>query len=442
MNPHVSIVNTEIDNIIINIISGRNPIEINDIKEETHPRTFKPNYDTHKEQINQLIVKIENNDSNKKMFVLSRISYLKPNIIDIDLCVSKSDLNKIQYYFVGRDLAKYYRFLPCYELNLGNKKIPIRPKTGTSHAKFYPDCVKDFMVEIAINLRMLELYCKKCKMTTGHTLKETKLLGLVIPFDIPEFYQSWNELTDHNEINSQDNPVKMSEGKFLFGKNGITSGRAGWMLNLLFEKYPQFNSYCCPRVFNTCDLNKFILSEYTFAVTSWKQHSRFIIKIKKSDDINYDNNKEHEHDILESTEEISNILSDEEEPNELIDEIIDELTNYTELETKKIGLYNILIVDPWMKKLPDLVKNKLELKNPLVEIKFLNRIIKDQSKEGSCVLCTLARLIYLITSLYFINTEELDENNITLVDKYIKHLNTPMPDFYAYLVKFLYRKTN
>lgn len=437
MDTNLSIVNTEIDNIIINIISGKNPIEINDIKEETHPRTFKPNYDTHKEQINQFVAKIENNDTNKKMFVLSRISYLKPNIIDIDLCVSKSDLNKIQYYFVGRDLAKYYRFLPCYELNLCNKKISIRPKTGTSHAKFYPDCVKDFMVEIAINLRMLDLYCKKCKMTTGYTLKKTKLLGLVIPFDIPEFYKDWVELANKSELDSHDNPVKISEGKFLFGKNGITNGRAGWMLNLLFNKYPQFNSYCCPRLLNTCNLNKFILSEYTFAVTSWKQHSRFIIKIKKSDDINYDN-IEPEHMTIDLNEESDGKKLDSQYDEEEFDESI----NLTESEKKIIGLYNILIIDPWMKKLPDLIKNKLEQKNPLNEIKIFNRMIKDQSKEGSCVLCTLARLIYLITSLYFINKEGLDENNTTLINKYIKNLNTPIPDFYAYLVKFLYRKTN
>ena len=426
--------NESIDKIIISIVSGKNPIEINDIKDDIHPKTFKPNYETHKEQINQLIAQINNNDSNKKMFVLSRISYLKPNIIDIDLCVCKSDQKKIQYYFVGRDLGKYYKFLPCYELNLGNRKISIRPKTGTSHAKFYPDCVKDFMIEIAINLRMLELYCKKCKMVPGHMLKETKLLGSIIPFDIPPFYKDWVELTDHNEIYSQDNPVKIAEGKFLFGKNGITSGRAGWMLNLLFDKYPQFKNYCCPRVFNTCDLNKFILSEYTFAITSWKQHSRFIIKIKKTDDINYDNI---------SLENMITDLNEESDENKLdpeINEESDESKDLEESEKNIIGLYNILIIDPWMKKLPDLVKNKLEQKNPLNEIKFFNRIIKDQSKEGSCVLCTLARLIYLISSLYLINKEEQIENN-NLINEYIKCLNTPVPDFYAYLVKFLYRNT-
>lgn len=432
--------NLEIDKIIISIISGKNPIEINDIKDDIYPRSFKSNYNTHKEKIIQLIDKIESNQSNKKMYVLSRLSYLKPNIIDIDLCVSKSFDNKIQYYFVGRDLAKYYRFLPCYELNLVHKKIQIRPKTGTSHAKFYPDCVKDYMVEIAINLRMLELYCKKYKMVTGHTLKQTKLLGSIITFEIPEYYKGWAELIDPKQINSQDNPVKISEGKFLFGKNGITSGRAGWMLNLLFEKFPEFKSYCCPRVFNTCDLNNFILSGYTYAVTSWHRHSRFIIKIKKTDDINnlYE---------IEESKSLINKDSDEETNDDTKDDISEynesnDLDNVdlSESNLKTISQYNILVIDPWMRSLPELVKNKLEQKNPLIEIKVYNRIIKDQSKEGSCVLCTLARLIYLITSVYFIDKQNITDNS-NLIIKYTKYLNKPIPDFYAYLVKFLFRKT-
>ncbi len=439
----ISNMNLEIDKIIISIVSGKNPIEINDIKDDIHPRTFKTNYSTHKEQIAQLVTKIESNESNKKMYLLSRISYSKPNIIDIDLCVAKSDVGKIQYYFVGRDLAKFYRFLPCYEFSIGNRKIQIRPKTGTSHAKFYPDSVKDYMIEIAINLRMLDLYCKKYKMVTGHTLKETKMLGLIIPFEIPEFYRGWTELLDSTEINSQDNPVKISEGKFLFGKNGITSGRAGWMLNLLFDKFPEFRKYCCPRVFNTCDLNNFILSEQTFAVTSWQRHSRFIIKVKKTHD-NIDLKENIQESEVDEKEKIENeetkldiVDNDESDENSDLNNI-----KLSDANLAKISQYNILIVDPWMRGLPEIVKNKLEEKNPLVEIKMYNRIIKDQSKEGSCVLCTLARLIYLITSIYLVDKEINESNESNLINEYTKYLNTPIPDFYAYLVKFLFRKTN
>ncbi len=321
---------------------------------------------------------------------------------------------------------------------------------------------------------MLELYAKRQNMTTGSMLKANRLLGSIIPIIIPRTFISWGEIALPQEINSQDNPVKIKEGQFFFGKNGVTAGRTGWMLNLLFQKYPYYSEICCPRILKTCDLTRFIASDYTFAMTSWFKHSRFIIKINKESIINESQADETVESVDESVDETiesvksvdetvesvdanesektdTEVKEDDSDDADDADEFDDSssfLTDSTldsekiELAKKNMSKYEIWIVDPWMRKLPYDLSNKLSEKNsPELVIKLLNRTIKDQNKEGSCVLCSLARLIYLMSSIYQESKDPIIPSGSNLELEFIKNLNTPLPDFYAYLAKYLYRKT-
>ncbi len=418
----------QINQLVIQVVSGYTTPELEIIKNQSHPKTKKSNEQAHREQIIQLIDKIKISDRNKT-YVLSRLSYLHPNIVDIDLCVSKSSSGKVNFYFVGRDLAFCYRSLPSYTVNLpNNRKINIYPRTGTSHSKFYPDLVEKPLIEIAINFRMLELYGRNQKMTTGALMKSNRLLGSDIPFDIPQLFSNWEELISSQEINSEENPIKIKDGQFFYGKNGVSGGRTGWMLTKLFENIPHFSQLCCPRVISSYDLTRFIMSDFVFAMTSWNRHSRLIIKLNKSDE-EFETASLVEDNEVEETE---NVIGDEVELESEPDEQESNHDLDMDLIKAKFSSVKILIIDPWMKRLPEKVFTKLNEKNNLLDFKLYNRVIRDQNKEGSCVLCTLSRLIYLMSSV------SIDSD----LNKEIElHLNKPIPDFYAYLTKFLFRKT-
>ncbi len=430
-----------INQLIIQVVSGNTTPELENIKNQSHPKTRKSNEQAHREQIIQLIDKIKISDRNKT-YVLTRLSYLHPNIVDIDLCVTKSSSGKINFYFVGRDLAFCYKSLPSYTVNLpNNRKINIYPRTGTSHSKFYPDLVEKPLIEIAINFRMLELYGRNQKMTTGALMKSNRLLGSDIPFDIPQLFGIWEELVSSQEINSGENPIKIKDGQFFYGKNGVGGGRTGWMLTKLFENIPHFAQLCCPRVISSYDLTRFIMSDFVFAMTSWNRHSRLIIKLNKSDEEfetagpledNETEESDNSNQVGNNNEETENAIGDEVELESEHDEQEPNHDLDMDLVKDKFSSVKILIIDPWMKRLPEKVFTKLNEKNNLLDFKLYNRLIRDQNKEGSCVLCTLSRLIYLMSSV------SIDSD----LNKEIElQLNKPIPDFYAYLSKFLFRKT-
>jgi hypothetical protein len=69
--------------------------------------------------------------------------------------------------------------------------------------------------------------------------------------------------------------------------------------------------------------------------------------------------------------------------------------------------------------LPKVISFQLIPANPDIRIVFFTRKIKDQKKEGSCVLCAMARLVSLVDS-----TEPIETNALK-----------PIGNFYAYLVK-------
>ncbi len=299
------------------------------------------------------------------------------------------------------------------------------------------------MINGAVNFRMLEIYARSRNMHTGMSHKSDGLLGSVIPFEIPELFKGWVELSQHEEINSDNNPIKIQNGKFFFGKNGVTSGRTGWMINMLLRNMPEFAADCCPFVLKTVDMSRFMLSDYKYAMTSWEKHSRFVIKVP----INSVTSQETEEqvDVHDEQTEEQTYEQTEEKTEEQIEEYDEENSEGTSNEDFSIGdnfeefknkceQYEIWIIDPWMRRLPAKLDEKIKTRNnPILTIKLANRIIKDQDKEGSCVLCAVSRLVYLMSQTI--------GSTSTTQQELINILNQPIPDFYAYLAKYLFRKT-
>ncbi len=417
------------------VISGQFPDELEIIKNKIH--RSKTNYEFHKTQILNKIEWFKQNHSEHKglVSILSRVSYNEPNVIDIDVCIAKSEItNDIKLFFIGRDLADCFTFLPKFKVTLSNgKTIIISPQKGAQHCRIYPYMVSNKLIEIGINLRLLELYARENNMTTGFLKKSTHLIGSVIPFDIPKQFLSFNDLTNPNEINSQDNPVKIRPGIFLYGNNGLKNGVMTQMLSLIFEKYPHYEQMVLKFPLLTFDLTKVLSSDVNFFFTSWDKHQRLLIKIPKSqikNNINIDNTEEESDGSKSDSEGSISIKSinttDINEPD-------------FKINIDKLLQYEVWIIDPWKKYVSDKILNKLRDKNPYTTFKFIRRSIKDQDKEGSCSMCSLARLLYLLATIYPNNAEPNIKPDILLSEEYIRNLNTPIPDFYAYLVKYLYR---
>lgn len=386
------------------IISGKIPEELLQIRNRIH-RDSKTNYVFHRDQVKEKIDWFKNNNGEKfnLVTILSRVSYMKPNTVDIDLCLTKNLFdNNLYFYFIGRDLAECFILLPSYNVILPNgKSFIIYSKKGHNHCRIYPFIISDKLIEIAINLRLLEIYTKENNLHTGILKKQTHLLGSVIPFEIPDKFKLLDNIIDPIEYNSIDNPVKIHSGIFLFGINGLKNKIITKMLTILFVQFPCYQLLVFKFPLSTYKLSKVLLEEYKFILTSWDKHQRLLIKIPK------------DKDYMINT-----------------------------LEIDKLKEYEILIIDPWKRKLSNNILIKLNQNNPHVTFRFMNRNIKDQDKEGSCSMCILARLLYILDSLYPNNLDPEIQAGNKLIDEYINILNKPIPDFYAYLVKYLYRKSN
>ena len=94
--------------------------------------------------------------------------------------------------------------------------------------------------------------------------------------------------------------------------------------------------------------------------------------------------------------------------------------------------YDIWIIDPWKQRLKKETWDNIIQINSKINIQFVKRIRKDQGKEGSCVLCSLARILYTIHSVDFDNNEEI---SLRLKE----NLSNPIPDFIAYITSYIFR---
>lgn len=100
-------------------------------------------------------------------------------------------------------------------------------------------------------------------------------------------------------------------------------------------------------------------------------------------------------------------------------------------KTVDFNEYDIWIVDPWKTRLKKERWDELILTNSKINIQFVKRFIKDQGSEGSCVLCSFARILYTLQSIDLNSHDDL----LQLKD----NLSNPIPDFTAYLTSYIFR---
>lgn len=324
---------SELNEIICNIFRG--------VVTPRLERTFNSIYDGkinqffHKEKIEQIE---ESAKITHKSKILSIVSIKKRPIIDINVQISATESGEIKYSIFGSDLRKYHMYLPKIRNNTTGQTH--RPMIGTKHSRWYPDYMAPTMKNISLHLRMLDLYLKNNRIiiTQNYTTSVTGVLGLEVPFDIPEIY---SEIFEKEEIKCDSNPIKKSPGIFVFGKNKISSENSDLMAETA-SKIIGFEHVYSLKIKDSESLLQFIFSPQTIAIGIWNRHAKILIKQKE----------------------------------------------------KKI----IEILDPWK---PHIEKNILDQFNFHIKIYnwnviFISREIKDQFLgEDSCVLVAFARLLYL-----------------------------------------------
>ncbi len=267
--------------------------------------------------------------------------------------------NILSFYLIGPDLKYYHMHL---------LKIINQPKTGTNHSKWYNWSEKDNLISMAVNLRLLELYLWSITLIDEYETKTIGVLGLEVPFTIPKTYSEDSLIISSSNILSENNPTKISPGIFYFGKNGMSNDTTKKLLDNILVRYSHIAVNVYPDIIMDYNLDKFITSTYNYAICCWNRHARILIKRVKNCDI--------------------------------------------------------LIIDPWMDGLPRKIQVEIhEVNKSKYKIGFLSRKVKDQNKEGSCVLCVFSRLLYLV------EYPDIKKNPFT-----------PIPDFYAYMVNLLYRE--
>jgi hypothetical protein len=96
---------TQLKNLILTILSCKSPDLIRSLGSLFHPTISESNYDFHKKRIYDLIDKVKIFSGKKIDYIISRISFDKENNLNIDIHITKQN-DKIQFYFIGNDLAK------------------------------------------------------------------------------------------------------------------------------------------------------------------------------------------------------------------------------------------------------------------------------------------------------------------------------------------------
>lgn len=319
---------TDLKYLVTSVFRGTSVQLLEIIGSSTHP-SGQSNTDFHSVLIKNQVEKVYSYEG-KKDFLLSRISLAKINHINIDLHVQKSD-NKVQFYLVGLDLKHYFMFLP---------KIGHYPHTGTSNSKWYGYESKSYMIKIALGLKLIEIMLFNIRIKQTYDLNSTGILGLEVNFDIPDKYIMYQMQLLDTSIRSSSNPIKISEGIFVYGKNGINANITNKMMLMLNSKFSHISELLFPTIIKNYNLVEFNSSHYTYAICCWNHHARILVKIQE----------------------------------------------------------RIMIIDPWMQYLPRIVRENLALTNSNIKIGFFSRDQKDQTSEGSCVFCVFARVIFMIDS--------------------------------------------
>lgn len=311
----------------------------------------------------------------KRVYNLSIFKVGDLNIIDVNVNIAKDEKGKLNFYLSGRGLKTYCSRLLHFVVTHQYGKNVHYPQNGSNFTKWYPfigKCIP-IMLNMATNFRLLELYLREHR--AHRTIVDSKnILGIDIPIVIPDVYQQY--LCLERGTNNIHNPRKIGTGKYIFGRNGITNENTTKIIEIVRNKFNHLHSKIYPMNINTDDLMDFYNSANQFAIGSFStKHERLLIKIDDS----------------------------------------------------------ILIIDPWMKYFPKKTMESIVCANKTINVEFLQRSMCDQDKEGSCVLCCIARMLYVADclALHNVYTRETIEQ---IVDE-------PITDFYAYLAHFVFRQS-
>ena len=322
----------------------------------------KSNLDFHTSQIQEQITKVCSTNYEKLDYTINRISLSRTNKINIDIHIQKSG-NKIQFYLSGPDLRSFFMYLP---------KLGRYPHTGSAHSKWYGIECNTQIQTIALNLKLLEILLFGVRISDTFMVSTAGIgiLGVEVEFSIPKIYESDTEITSDTNKSYPSNPTKVSNGLFLYGSNGINQEKSSQLLDKLRSRFTHIASHVFPTILTGFDLTDFFGSTFQFALCSWNKHARILVK-----------------------------------------------------SCKKL---DVMIIDPWMDRLPRVIGSQLVPANPNLKIGFLTRALKDQKGEGSCMFCAMARLISLVDMSESVSPEIAS--------------SIPIDSVYAYLVKLVYMK--
>ncbi len=332
----MSINQTELATIIRNIFRG----VVTPVLEETFNMIYK--YEKNQVFHQKLIEEIDARSKiEMKDMVLSMVSLHYRPIVDIIVRTVTKPGKPTEYYIFGSDLRKYHMYLPkIHDKRTGKSSAP---RTGPKHSKWYPFFVDKTMKNIALHLRMLDIYLKtnRIKITQEYTTSTSGILGMEVLFEIPEDFE---DIVSIEDLENSSNPIKRCDGIYVYGKNGVDKEITSKIATLIASS-PKFGHVFSNQLTTSEELLEFIKSLQTIAIGCWNRHARVLIK----------NNASH---------------------------IVD-------------------IIDPWKRRIEiETISEFNSLASTLDwSVNFVVRRIVDQvCGEGSCVLVAFARLLFLASS--------------------------------------------
>ncbi len=210
----------------------------------------------------------------RKSFILSLVSIMKKPVLDIYVQASLSVEGNLEFSIYGKDLRKYFQLLPKIKEYKNGKVYLNNPRIGSKHSRWYPQQCQNMIVKIAVYLRILDIYIKKnhVNISDSYSVSSTGILGLEVPFDIPE---NFKDFISEDEINSDSNPSKIKEGIFRFKLNGVSDTISTKTLNIISSNFSNIFSY----LLNIENLHEFFKSDCTFGIFSWNHHARILHRV-------------------------------------------------------------------------------------------------------------------------------------------------------------------
>lgn len=274
----MSLNQTELKNLIRRVLGGKwKQTCLKDIGEHVYPRFKYSNEVIHRQFIQDMIDDVK--DKYYDYRIISSVSIRNKPIIDIyvDIC---HDYNNVKFRIYGLDLRNHCSFIPnMLFTNSSGKTIfgkPLYRKKSNYYE--YPPYMEEKMIDVALGLRLLNIYLKKVKITNDFTKQDTGLLGYEVKIDIPSIFKDYVQKYDtalHNPL--LRNCEKIGDGLFLFRKY-FDYDYINEYLERLSEIFPIFKKVLTN--YSLSKIKEFIDSEYSFAIFDLQHQYKTIFKHK------------------------------------------------------------------------------------------------------------------------------------------------------------------